>query len=118
LPYTAKTSEHELKQLTVEGLTYRYLGTERGIKGIDLHIPRGSFTVVTGRIGSGKTTLLRTLLGLLPRDAGTIRWNDEPVEDPASFFVPPRGAYTPQVPRLFSQSLKDNVLLGLPEDRV
>jgi ATP-binding cassette subfamily B protein len=71
--------------------------------------------VVTGRIGAGKTTLLRVLLGLLPNDAGTIRWNGVTVADPAAFFVPPRSAYTPQVPRLFSESLSDNILLGLPE---
>ncbi len=118
IPYTAKTGVHELKQLTVEGLTYHYPGTERGIDSIDLHIRRGSFTVITGRIGAGKTTLLRTLLGLLPGDAGIVRWNDESVQDPASFFVPPRSAYTPQVPRLFSQTLKDNILLGLPEEQV
>ncbi|HEV2126226.1 MAG TPA: ABC transporter ATP-binding protein, partial [Chloroflexota bacterium] len=28
---------------------------------------------------------------------------------------PPRVAYIPQVPRLFSESLRDNILLGLPE---
>jgi ATP-binding cassette, subfamily B, bacterial len=57
------------------------------------------------------------LLGLLPRDAGRIRWNDEAVADPASFFVPPRSAYTPQVPRLLSEPLRDNILLGLSPDR-
>jgi ATP-binding cassette subfamily B protein len=34
------------------------------------------------------------------------------VEDPSTFFVPPRSAYTPQVPRLFSETLRDNLLLG------
>ena len=29
--------------------------------------------------------------------------------------MPPRTAYTPQVPLLFSESLKDNILMGLPE---
>ncbi|MEP7357128.1 MAG: ABC transporter ATP-binding protein, partial [Anaerolineales bacterium] len=66
----------------------------------------------------GKTTLLRALLGLLPRDAGEIVWNGQPVSDPANFFVPPRAAYTGQVPRLFSRSLRDNLLMGLPEDKV
>src|SRR5439155_20190847 len=56
------------------------------------------------------------LLGLLPRDGGTIRWNGGPVGDPASFFVPPQSAYTPQVPRLFSDTLQNNVLMGLPAD--
>jgi ATP-binding cassette subfamily B protein len=41
-----------------------------------------------------------------------VRWNGEPVEDPATFFVPPRSAYTPQVPRLFSMSLRANLLMG------
>ncbi len=78
----------------------------------------GTFTVINGRIGSGKTTLLRTLLGLLPRDAGEIYWNGTSVADPASFFVPPRSAYTSQIPQLFSATLKENILLGLPEEQV
>jgi ATP-binding cassette subfamily B protein len=81
-------------------------------------LPRGSFTVVTGRVGSGKTTLLRALLGLLPPDEGEVRWNGAMIDDPAAFFIPPRSAYTPQVPRLFSESLRGNILMGLPEDEV
>ncbi len=118
IPHSAKTAAHRLDSLDVDGLTYRYPESGRGISGIELHLPRGSFTVVTGRIGSGKSTLLRALLGLLSRDAGEIRWNGEPVADPAAFFLPPRVAYTPQVPRLFSETLRDNILLGLPLDAV
>ncbi len=72
--------------------------------------------VVTGRVGSGKSTLLRALLGLLPRDAGEIMWNDEVVADPGTFLIPPRCAYTAQVPRLFSDTLRDNILMGMPVD--
>jgi ABC-type multidrug transport system fused ATPase/permease subunit len=32
--------------------------------------------------------------------------------------VPPHSAYTPQVPRLFSDTVKENILLGLPEQQV
>jgi ATP-binding cassette, subfamily B, bacterial len=85
------------------------------IEDVDLTIERGSFTVITGRIGSGKTTLVRVLLGLLPHDIGEIRWNGQPVDDPGAFLVPPRVAYTSQVPRLFSESLHDNILMGLPD---
>jgi ATP-binding cassette subfamily B protein len=80
---------------------------------VSLSLERGSFTVVTGRVASGKTTLLRVLLGLLPRDAGQIQWNGEPVADPGCFFVPPRSAYISQVPWLFSGTLRENILLGL-----
>lgn len=100
------------ESLSVRNLSYRYKDSDNGIQDVDLDIAIGEFVVVTGRIGSGKTTLLRTVLGLLPRDAGTIRWNGEVVEDPSTYLVPPRVAYTPQVPRLFSMSLRDNLVLG------
>lgn len=105
-----------LQNLEVRGLHYRYPGTENGIANIDLHLKRGAFVVITGRIGSGKTTLLRSLLGLLPRDGGEILWNGQPVDNAGDFFVPPRSAYTPQVPRLFSDTLRQNILMGLPVD--
>jgi ATP-binding cassette, subfamily B, bacterial len=102
--------------LEVRGLTYRHPGSGNGIDGVDLSLRRGSFAVITGRIGSGKTTLLRVLLGLLPRDAGEIRWSGELVEDASRFFQPPRCAYTAQVPRLFSDTLRENIVMGWPSD--
>ena len=110
-----RTPGDRLAVLEASGLTYRYPGGS-GIEDLRLRLARGTFTVVTGRIGSGKTTLLRVLLGLLPARAGQIVWNGAQVSDPASFFVPPRCAYTPQVPRLFSDTLRNNILLGLPEE--
>lgn len=101
-----------LVQLTVEKLGYRHPDGTRGIEDVSFVLERGSFTVVTGPVGSGKSTLVRTLLGLLPVTSGTISWNGIPVRDPASFFVPPRSAYTPQVPRLFSDAFRENLLLG------
>jgi ATP-binding cassette subfamily B protein len=55
---------------------------------------------------------------LLPGDTGEIRWNGQSIADPSSFFVPPHSAYTAQVPRLFSDALQENILLGLPEETV
>ena len=108
-----KRDSDRLHHLTVDGLTFAYPASRRGIVDVNLEIERGEFVVVTGRMGSGKTTLLRALLGLLPADSGITYWNGASVDEAATFFVPPRCAYTPQVPRLFSGQLRDNVLLGL-----
>ena len=107
-----------LDELQVIGLTQRPVEGEDGLKGISFILRRGEFVVITGRIGAGKSILLETLLGLHSRTGGEIRWNGRAVDDPATFFVPPRCAYTPQVPRLFSESLRENILLGLPETAV
>jgi ATP-binding cassette subfamily B protein len=114
VPYTPKTAQHRLAELVVHNLSFRYPDSQRGIEDISLCLTRGKMTVITGRIGSGKTTLVRVLLGLLPKDRGEIRWNGELVEQPADFFTPPRSAYTAQVPRLFNNTLRDNLLMGLP----
>ncbi|GCE15210.1 ABC transporter ATP-binding protein [Tengunoibacter tsumagoiensis] len=104
-----------LQRLIVRDLCYRYPETGRGIADITICIEGGTLTVVTGRIGAGKTTLLLALLGLVRADAGEITWNDHSIADAAAFFIPRRSAYTAQVPHLFSDTIRENILLGLPE---
>jgi ATP-binding cassette subfamily B protein len=111
--YTSKNDPDYLRELSAVNLTYHYPNSANGIEGMKLSIKRGTLTVITGRIGSGKTTLLRALLGLLPMETGEIRWNGELVTRPGDFFIPPRCSYTAQVPRLFSNTLRNNILLGL-----
>lgn len=105
-----------LQRLDVRGLSYRYGPDGFWLHGVDLVLERGTVTVITGRVGSGKTTLLQCLVGMLPSDAGTVSWNGGTVANPASFFTPPRCAYLPQNPALFSDTVRQNILLGLPSD--
>jgi ATP-binding cassette subfamily B protein len=111
--YPAKRDSDRLEELSARNLTFHYPNSANGIEDVSLSLRRGTLTVVTGRIGSGKTTLLRALLGLLPVEAGEVRWNGELITAPGDFFVPPRCSYTAQAPRLFSNSLRNNILLGL-----
>jgi ATP-binding cassette subfamily B protein len=111
VPQPTKSPVDRLELLEVRGLTHNY-DDARGITDVSFTLRRNTFTVITGKIGSGKTTLLQTLLGLLPKHSGEVLWNGHPVD----VLEPPRCAYTPQVPRLFSESLRDNVLLGLERD--
>ena len=118
LEHPIKAAQDRLDILAINNLSYRYPDTGRGITGINCQLRRGTLTVITGRVAAGKTTLLQAILGLLPKDTGSIEWNGREVVDPANFFVPPHSAYTPQVPHLFSASLAENILLGLHEETV
>jgi ATP-binding cassette subfamily B protein len=111
--YPPKAASDRLIELSAAKLTFHYPNSPNGVEGIDLTLKRGTVTVITGRIGSGKTTLVRALLGLLPLEAGEIRWNGDLITSPGDFLVPPRCSYTAQVPRLFSNTLRNNILLGL-----
>ena len=112
LPEITRRPQDRLISFEVQGLTYRYPDTQQGIRNVTLRVERGSLVVITGRIGSGKTTLLKCLLGLLPHHEGRFLWNGKVVEDPSTFLVPPRSAYAPQLPTLFSDQLQNNILLG------
>jgi ATP-binding cassette subfamily B protein len=103
-----------LERLDVRGLTSIHRSSGRGVADLSFMLERGTFTVVTGRIGAGQSTLLHAVLGLLPVQAGEVAWNGEVLDDPSTFLIPPRCAFTPQVPRLFGESLGDNLVLGRP----
>ena len=114
-----RTGDLDLELTTsveVRGLTSVHGESNRGVYDISFTVRPASFTVITGQIGSGKSTLLRAVLGLLPSQAGEVCWNGRAVEDRAAFFRPPRSAYTPQTPRLFSDTLAENISQGAPVD--
>lgn len=106
-----------LEQLQVRGLTAVYPSSQAGVRDVSFDIPAGSFTVITGGVGAGKSTLLRALVGLEPSD-GEVRWNGQAVPDRGAWFVPPNAAHLPQIPRLFSESLADNIALGRDQERL
>ncbi|MFF3855592.1 ATP-binding cassette domain-containing protein [Micromonospora sp. NPDC002575] len=105
--------------VTITNLTARHDDAGHGVSGIGFTMPAGRLTVVVGQVGSGKTTLLRALLGQVPAVTGEVRWDGVPLPaDRRSVLVPPRCAYTPQAPRLFTGTIRENILLGLPDDRL
>jgi len=61
--------------VSLEGVTYRYSGTQAGVFDVTLDIERGELVVCLGPSGCGKTTLLRLIAGFLKPEAGTIRLN-------------------------------------------
>jgi len=47
---------------------------------LDFHLTNGQVLLLEGHNGSGKTSLLRILCGIRMSDAGSVRWNGEPID--------------------------------------
>ncbi|TJV27990.1 MAG: ABC transporter ATP-binding protein, partial [Mesorhizobium sp.] len=69
-----------MAEVRITGLHKRY-GAFHAVRGIDLDIRDGEFTVLVGPSGCGKSTLLRTIAGLEESSEGTIEIGGEVVND-------------------------------------
>ena len=74
-----------MADVKITGL-HKHFGGVHAVRGVDLDIPDGEFTVLVGPSGCGKSTLLRAIAGLEEVDSGTIEIDGEIVND-----MPPRG---------------------------
>jgi ATP-binding cassette subfamily C protein LapB len=78
---------------------------------VTLHIGAGERVAILGRIGSGKSTILRLLAGLYQPAQGHVDADGIDLRqiDPADWRA--RVGFVSQDPRLFTGTLRDNVLL-------
>jgi branched-chain amino acid transport system ATP-binding protein len=99
--------------LDVQGLSARY-GAIRALESVDLTLGAGEAVAILGPNGAGKTTLLRTLAGLMPPCAGTVRLDGREVAGlPAERLVRAGIALVPEGRGLFAGlSVRDNLALG------
>ncbi len=58
--------------IETRGLVKAYTVGAPAVSGLDLQVPEGAVYGFLGRNGAGKTTTIKVLMGLLPRDAGTV----------------------------------------------
>lgn len=75
----------------------------RALTNISFCVSQGEMLAVTGPVGSGKSSLLMAILGELPAISGKVTFRG-------------RVAYVPQIPWVFSGTVRDNILFGRPLD--
>jgi branched-chain amino acid transport system ATP-binding protein len=99
--------------LSISSLDAWY-GRSHAIQGVGLEVGRGEVVALMGRNGAGKSTTLRSIMGLVDRASGSVRFDGEellglPVH--ARFH---RGlAYVPEERRIVpGLSVRDSILLG------
>lgn len=114
----------EPQLLSLEGVAFGYPKHEDtpAVHDISLQIPIGSSLALVGSSGAGKSTLVDILLGLLVPQTGTIRLDDQDLNDVLADWRS-RVGYVPQDVSLFDGTVAQNVALhwddnGIDYDRV
>ncbi len=76
----------EATLLEVEGIETCY-GLSQVLFGLSLSVRKGEMVALMGRNGMGKTTTIRSIMGLTPSRAGTIRFDGRDVQKLPSFRI-------------------------------
>ena len=87
--------------LAVEHLSAWY-GAARILYDLSFEVGRGEVVALMGRNGAGKSTTMKTIMGLVARRAGTVRFNGEDISTRRPFEIARRGlGFTPEDRRIF-----------------
>ena len=98
--------------LKVEGLNAWY-GESHILHGVDFHIGQGELVTLLGRNGAGKTTTLKSIMGIVEKRSGSVRFENAELVGHPSDFIARRGlAYCPEERGIFSSlNVEENLLL-------
>ncbi len=100
--------------LDIENLHVAY-GQSEVLHGMSFGVATNEIVAIMGRNGMGKTTLMKTMMGILPSTAGSIRLRGEDIVGLKSHQRVRKGvAYVPQGRMVFStMTVKENIETGL-----
>ena len=99
--------------INVDNLHFSY-GDEKILNGIQLKIKAGEKVALVGASGGGKSTLIQTLIGLYLPSAGSISFNNVPIERIGLEIVRENVVTVLQHPVLFNDTIRANLTLGKP----
>lgn len=99
--------------LTAQDLNAWY-GAAHVLYGLSFEVRRGEVVALMGRNGAGKSTTMKTIMGLMPRRTGTVRFNGEDISARKPFEIARRGlGFTPEDRRIFVDlTVMENLDIG------
>ena len=104
----------EMTALGGEDISFSY-DRDPVLRGTAFHLPKGSFTVITGPSGMGKSTLLKLLLGIFQPDSGELYIQCGSEKLPLSRQKRRLFAYVPQGNLLLSGTVRENLTIVRPD---
>lgn len=123
--YALETDNHDIERPLVpekvggmyelERVRFAYAGAPKGLTVQQLRIRAGEKIGVVGPIGSGKSTLLRLLSGMYRANEGRVLLDSLDVDQISRQFLGEKIGYLQQDHRLFSGTLRENLLIGIPD---
>ena len=102
-------------EIFLKGVSFKYPDSSNlVISDLSLTIKKGSIVSIVGASGAGKTTLVDLILGIKKPDTGEVLISGLTPEEAINRW-PGSIAYVPQDVAIISGSIRDNIVLGYPD---
>ena len=103
----------KINEIKFENVDFSYPNRDKNIfENLNLHFEDKKIVGLVGESGSGKSTLMKMVMKWYMAKSGKIFLNDEDILDIDSRKLQEKIAYIPQFPQIFSQTIRENLVLG------
>ena len=108
----------KIQEISFENIKFRYGNRERVLDGVSFLVKSGEKLALVGESGSGKSTIAKIICGLYQVESGSVRINGQSIEAYTLKTLRKQTACVSQNVYLFSDTVKNNLIFGLPEENI
>lgn len=106
----------KINEIKFENVDFSYPKRDKMIfENLNLHFEDEKIVGLVGESGSGKSTLMKIVMKWYIAKSGKISLNEEDILEIDSRKLQEKIAYIPQFPQIFSQTIRENLVLGNDE---
>ncbi len=106
----------KINEIKFENVDFSYPKRDKMIfENLNLHFEDEKIVGLVGESGSGKSTLMKIVMKWYMAKSGKISLNEEDILEIDSRKLQEKIAYIPQFPQIFSQTIRENLVLGNDE---
>lgn len=103
----------KINEIKFENVDFSYPNRDKMIfENLNLHFEDEKIVGLVGESGSGKSTLMKIVMKWYMAKSGKIFLNEEDILEIDSRKLQEKIAYIPQFPQIFTQTIRENLVLG------
>lgn len=109
--------ENGIDSIEFSDVTFRYGNRDEVLRGLSFSAKRGEQIALVGESGCGKSTATKLLMGFYHPENGEVLIGGVSCRDLSLNWLRSHTAYVPQTTFLFSDTVRNNLLLGLTREQ-